>query len=62
MNGKTGALVLLVVIVLSACATGPAGPSASVMPAPGVPLGKFQPVNQQISEGEPPVCKPTLSP
>ena len=47
MNGKTGrlalpAVMMLAVMMLAACATGPTGPSVAVMPGQGVPFEKFQ--------------------
>ena len=42
MNGKAVVLVMLALMTLGACATGPTAPTVTVMPAPGVPLEKFQ--------------------
>ena len=42
MNLKGSLLLLLTVVVLSACATIPAGPSVMVWPGPGKPFEVFQ--------------------
>src|SRR5271157_1014866 len=42
MNLKGSLLLLLTVVVLSACATIPAGPSVMVLPGPGKPFEVFQ--------------------
>jgi hypothetical protein len=41
MNWKAGLLVLFTVVVLSGCATMPAGPTVTVMPSPGKPFEVF---------------------
>ena len=42
MSAKTGFLVLSLLVLLSACASVPSGPSVAVMPGPGKPFEVFQ--------------------
>ncbi len=42
MSAKGGLLFLSVIMLLSACATVPSGPSVAVMPGPGKPFEVFQ--------------------
>ena len=42
MNRRSSSLLLLVLLMLGACAIGPTGPSITVMPGPGVPFETFK--------------------